>query len=84
MSRWRSAYEAVRETWKPVLAKSVQRRFREGLAQGAARRLDCGHGLRQERQGSQRRFKGDIPAPTPKDSIEIIFRPDPNVYDGRW
>jgi hypothetical protein len=19
-----------------------------------------------------------------KDSIEIIFRPDPNVYDGRW
>src|ERR1035441_4768413 len=24
------------------------------------------------------------PAPTPKDAIEIIFRPDPNVYDGRW
>ena len=22
--------------------------------------------------------------PSPKDSLEIIFRPDPNVYDGRW
>ena len=30
------------------------------------------------------RFKGAIPAPTPKDSLEIIFRPDPNIYDGRW
>ena len=29
-------------------------------------------------------FNGAIPTPTPKDSIEIIFRPDPNVYDGRW
>jgi len=24
------------------------------------------------------------PAPAPKYSLEIIFRPDPNVYDGRW
>ncbi len=24
------------------------------------------------------------PAPTSKDALEIIFRPDPNVYDGRW
>ena len=26
----------------------------------------------------------DGPAPSPKDALEIIFRPDPNVYDGRW
>ena len=25
-----------------------------------------------------------VPTPTPKDSLEIIFRPDPNIYDGRW
>ena len=28
------------------------------------------------------------PAPAPKDAtgntVEIIFRPDPNIYDGRW
>jgi hypothetical protein len=32
----------------------------------------------------QRSCHGQIPAPSPKDSLEIIFRPDPNVYDGRW
>ena len=26
----------------------------------------------------------NVPAPTSKDALEIIFRPDPNVYDGRW
>ena len=30
------------------------------------------------------RSKAQVPTPAPKDSIEIIFRPDPNVYDGRW
>jgi molybdopterin-containing oxidoreductase family iron-sulfur binding subunit len=29
-------------------------------------------------------FHGRIPAPLPKNSLEIIFRPDPNIYDGRW
>jgi molybdopterin-containing oxidoreductase family iron-sulfur binding subunit len=27
---------------------------------------------------------GSLPAPLPKNSLEIIFRPDPNIYDGRW
>ncbi len=30
------------------------------------------------------RGAGNVPTPTPKDSLEIIFRPDPNIYDGRW
>jgi molybdopterin-containing oxidoreductase family iron-sulfur binding subunit len=25
-----------------------------------------------------------VGSPNPKDSLEIIFRPDPNIYDGRW
>ena len=25
-----------------------------------------------------------VPAPAAKDAFEIIFRPDPNVYDGRY
>jgi molybdopterin-containing oxidoreductase family iron-sulfur binding subunit len=29
-------------------------------------------------------FHGSVPAPSPKNSLEIIFRPDPNIYDGRW
>jgi molybdopterin-containing oxidoreductase family iron-sulfur binding subunit len=27
---------------------------------------------------------GKIPVPSSKDAIEIVFRPDPNIYDGRW
>ena len=76
-----SPYDAVRETWKP----RHQGRLRDRLAQGAARRLDCGHGV-CEREGGYRARRGrcNVPAPTPKNSIEIIFRPDPNIYDGRW
>ncbi len=29
-------------------------------------------------------FAGKVPTPSSKDSLEIIFRPDPNVYDGRF
>ena len=48
--------------------------------------MDCGYGFdsgaaRARCDGVHRRT---VPTPTPKDSIEIIFRPDPNVYDGRW
>ena len=25
-----------------------------------------------------------VPQPASKDALEIIFRPDPNIYDGRW
>ena len=35
-------------------------------------------GWRSERGDSQM-----SPRPTPKDQLEIIFRPDPNIYDGR-
>ena len=33
---------------------------------------------------SEAAFHGSVPAPSPKNSLEIIFRPDPNIYDGRW
>ncbi len=26
----------------------------------------------------------NVPVPSSKDALEVIFRPDPNVYDGRW
>jgi molybdopterin-containing oxidoreductase family iron-sulfur binding subunit len=29
-------------------------------------------------------FEAKVPTPSQKDSLEIIFRPDPNIYDGRW
>jgi molybdopterin-containing oxidoreductase family iron-sulfur binding subunit len=74
-----SPYEAVRTTWKPVIKGDFEIGWRKVLHAGwidetaypvaSSRTLD---------------MLGAIPAPAPKDAIEIIFRPDPNVYDGRW
>jgi molybdopterin-containing oxidoreductase family iron-sulfur binding subunit len=72
-------YEAVRETWKPVIKGDFETGWRKALHQGwidgtaypvvPNRTLEA---------------LGEVSAPSPKDTLEIIFRPDPNVYDGRW
>ena len=47
--------------------------------------MDRRHGLRKTaRRRRTRVLKAAVPAPTSKDQLEIIFSPDPNVYDGRW
>jgi MoCo/4Fe-4S cofactor protein with predicted Tat translocation signal len=77
-----SAYDAVRETWRPVIKGDFEAGWRKALHDGwiadtvangpeKSFGVAIGHGL-------------SAPAPTPKDSLEIIFRPDPTIYDGRW
>ena len=39
---------------------------------------------KSSKNGGDAAFHGKIPAPLAKNSLEIIFRPDPNIYDGRW
>jgi MoCo/4Fe-4S cofactor protein with predicted Tat translocation signal len=80
-----SAYEAVRETWRPVITKAAaggdfEQGWRKVLHDGWI--ADTAFA----RNGSAKipAFKGEIPAPAPKTDLEIIYRPDPNVYDGRW
>ncbi|MGA2352351.1 MAG: TAT-variant-translocated molybdopterin oxidoreductase [Terracidiphilus sp.] len=77
-----SPYEAVRETWKPWLEKrgEFEREWRKALHQGWI----------EGTQKDKKEINGlpvtgmRAPAPSPKESLEIIFRPDPNIYDGRW
>ena len=72
-------YEAVRETWKSTIAGDFETGWRKTLHQGW---ID-GTGLHM--MGNDVFIDiPQVPAPTSKDSLEIIFRPDPNVYDGRW
>ena len=85
-----SPYDAVRETCKPLIKGDFETGWRKALHAGwiegtafdknafvMAMALDGGNfdGVVLSRR---------VPKPSPKDSIEIIFRPDPNVYDGRW
>ena len=75
-----SPYDAVRETWKPVIKGDFETGWRKALHDGWIG--DTVFSTRDS--GGVGPISNRIPIPTPKDSIEIIFRPDPNVYDGRW
>jgi molybdopterin-containing oxidoreductase family iron-sulfur binding subunit len=74
-----SPYEAVRETWKPAIKGDFETGWREALhagwIEGTASSLVADLG---------KAFSIKAPTPSPKNSLEIIFRPDPNVYDGRF
>jgi MoCo/4Fe-4S cofactor protein with predicted Tat translocation signal len=76
-----SAYEAVRETWKPVIKGDFETGWRKTLHSGwvdGTAFTPSGAG-KAENLGSLK-----VPAPASKNAVEIIFRPDPNIYDGRW
>jgi molybdopterin-containing oxidoreductase family iron-sulfur binding subunit len=78
-----SAYEAVRETWRPLLGKGgdFENAWRKALHDGWIENTAFDRGAARPVPAE---LQGGLPAPTPRDSIEVIFRPDPNLYDGRW
>jgi molybdopterin-containing oxidoreductase family iron-sulfur binding subunit len=84
-----SPYDAVRETWKskltPICAGicpgpgDFEAAWRNALHQGW---IDGTAYPVVPRVAIE--SLGTASAPSSKDAIEIIFRPDPNIYDGRW
>ncbi len=76
-----SPYDAVRETWKTTIKGDFETGWRKALHDGWI------EGTAYEKTSASSAnvaFHGTIPTPTAKESLEVIFRPDPNVYDGRW
>ena len=75
-----SAYDAVRETWKPVLSKSgdFEKNWRQALHAGW---ID---GTAFDKSATANVDRVAAPAPNAAESIEILFRPDPSIYDGRF
>ena len=78
-----SAYEAVRETWKPVIRGDFETGWRKALHQGWVD-YTAFESLGGKTSVDTAKIGNKILAPSPKDSLEIIFRPDPNIYDGRY
>jgi molybdopterin-containing oxidoreductase family iron-sulfur binding subunit len=74
-----SAYEAVRETCKPLIKGDFETGWRKALHQGWIDGTSYPVAPNKTIE-----MLGPIPAPSSKDSIEIIYRPDPSIYDGRW
>jgi molybdopterin-containing oxidoreductase family iron-sulfur binding subunit len=75
-----SAYDAVRETAKPQIKGDFEKGWRAALHAGW---ID-GTAYTSAAAASKLASAPNVPAPTSKDSLEIIFRPDPSIYDGRW
>jgi molybdopterin-containing oxidoreductase family iron-sulfur binding subunit len=76
-----SSYEAVRETWRSAIKGDFESGWRKALHAGwlPDTKFDTAAG-----KAAAPAAPGTIPAPNSKDAFEVIFRPDPNVYDGRW
>jgi MoCo/4Fe-4S cofactor protein with predicted Tat translocation signal len=77
-----SPYDAVRTTWKDQVGKAGGGDFDKGWRKV----LHDGwiDGTAYAAANSAKVSIHGVPTPTPKDSIEVIFRPDPTIYDGRW
>jgi MoCo/4Fe-4S cofactor protein with predicted Tat translocation signal len=73
-----SAYEAVRTTQKDNIKGDFETGWRKALHDGWIASTAFATGTAKSALSSK------VPTPSSKDAIEIIFRPDPNIYDGRW
>jgi len=75
------SYAAVRETWKTAIKGDFEIGWRKALHAGwiEGTAFDT-----TAKAGADRAFHGQVPTPSSMDAIEIIFRPDPSIYDGRW
>jgi MoCo/4Fe-4S cofactor protein with predicted Tat translocation signal len=76
-----SAYEAVRATHKSAISKGggdFELGWRKALHAGWV------DGTAYTAEASAKGSSVSAPAPASKDAFEIIFRPDPNIYDGRY
>ena len=74
-----SAYEAVRATQKDNIKGDFETGWRSVLHAGWIDGTTY-----STKTSADTAIHGQIPTPAPKDQLEIIFRPDPNIYDGRW
>jgi molybdopterin-containing oxidoreductase family iron-sulfur binding subunit len=74
-----SAYEAVRETQRANIKGDFEAGWRKALHDGWIANTAFAVG-----GAAKTAAPAKVPPPSSKDTIEIIFRPDPNIYDGRW
>ena len=75
-----SSYEAVRATQKDNIKGDFDTGWRKVLHAGWIENTE----YNSVGVVSKVTLKSQAPTPNPKDQLEIIFRPDPNIYDGRW
>ncbi len=73
-----SSFEAVRETWRSTIKGDFETGWRKALHAGWIDDTKFDTSAKAAPSTQVR-----VPSPAAKDAIEIIFRPDPSIYDGR-
>ena len=76
-----SAYDAVRMTSTPAIKGDFEKGWRAALHAGW---IDGTASQSMTGPAAKLAPAPQVPTPAAKDSLEIIFRPDPTIYDGRW
>ncbi len=75
-----SPYDAVRANWQPLLARGdMEANFRKALHDGFV----AGTAY-PPKSVTAKPAALNFPAPQSADAVEVIFRPDLNLYDGRY
>jgi MoCo/4Fe-4S cofactor protein with predicted Tat translocation signal len=74
-----SNFEAVRDTWRQTIKGDFETGWRKILHAGW---IDDTKFDTNGKPAASAQI--NVPAPASKDAFEIIFRPDPNIYDGRF
>jgi len=74
-----SNFEAVRETWRSTIKGDFEMGWRKALHAGWIEDTKFDTSAKPAVPAQI-----NVPTPAPKDAFEIIFRPDPNIYDGRF
>ncbi len=81
-----STYEAVRANAKPIMQGDFETAWRKALHAGFVESQASAKATSSTATASTASMNAAAPAAqqNSSDSLEIVFRPDPNIYDGRY
>jgi MoCo/4Fe-4S cofactor protein with predicted Tat translocation signal len=80
----RRGYEIVRDYWKTRLQGDFEQAWRRALHDGVIRLENAGPASSANRSAALSASASSQPSASSRTGLEVVFRPDPSVFDGRF